>query len=212
MKVHISIDTYAPVDDILQLAHNIKPYCDAFEVGPLTLYQHGITIVELLSKEFQEVLLIADCRITSNGINISDLFFDNRAHGVTIMAGISPEAIRTVCAHAQSKGKKIMIDLHDSQAKGQAALDAKSMGAYALRLYMPYEKADAAEPIKFFDSWDIVKGNSNDLPIFITGKVTRESIEKINSIQPYGVVIGRAITESDDPTQEARFFYENLQE
>jgi 3-keto-L-gulonate-6-phosphate decarboxylase len=52
-----------------------------------------------------------------------------------------------------------------------------------------------------------VRGNTS-LPIFVSAKITRTSIYNILNIKPDGIVVGKSILDADDPTEEAKFFYD----
>jgi 3-keto-L-gulonate-6-phosphate decarboxylase len=59
----------------------------------------------------------------------------------------------------------------------------------------------------FIEKWEMVRGNTN-LPIFVSAKITRSSIEPIMAINPDGIIIGSAIVDAKNPAEEAQFFYE----
>jgi 3-keto-L-gulonate-6-phosphate decarboxylase len=51
----------------------------------------------------------------------------------------------------------------------------------------------------------MIQGNTQ-LPIFVSNHIKRETVEKILSVKPNGIVIGRSITSASNPAQEAAFF------
>ena len=46
------------------------------------------------------------------------------------------------------------------------------------------------------------------MPIFVSAKITRNTIHEVMNIKPDGLVIGKSITDTDNPAEEAKFFYE----
>ena len=57
----------------------------------------------------------------------------------------------------------------------------------------------------------MVRGNSQ-LPIFVTGRINRDTLETVFSLQPDGIIISRPITDADNPAEEAQYFYEKINE
>ena len=120
------------------------------------------------------------------------------------MAGTNKNVIHASCSTAHEHNKKVMLDLIDSREFGQSALEAKNLGADALLVHQPY---DVEEPLEFLDKWEMIRGNT-DLPIFISTRIRRDNIEDILKVKPDGIILGRTITEAEDPRQEAKFFYD----
>jgi 3-keto-L-gulonate-6-phosphate decarboxylase len=58
----------------------------------------------------------------------------------------------------------------------------------------------------FLEKWDMVKGNTQ-LPIFVSARIMRDVLAPIMRLNPYGIIVGKAITDSADPAEEAKFFY-----
>ena len=94
-----------------------------------------------------------------------------------------------------------MLDLLDASSVGQSALEAKNLGVDALLFHSAYDEQDTT----ILDKWDMVKGNS-ELPVFVSAKIGRESVEEIVKLLPDGIIIGRAITGAENPAQEAQYF------
>ena len=89
------------------------------------------------------------------------------------------------------------------QRVGQSALEAKNLGIDAILFHQAY---DEKESLLFLNNLDMVQGNTN-LPIFISARINRDNIDKIIETKPYGIIIGKSITESEDPAEEAKFYY-----
>lgn len=203
MKLHISFDM-PDLEKALTIAGQVEPYADVLEVGTLLIYQHGVKAVERFKEAFPKKTIFADCKIVDRGKESVSLFAQAGADWVTIMAGAGKDVIHIGCATADKYNSKVMIDLLDSSSIGQSALEAKNLGASALLFHQP---SDEHEPVTFLDKWDMAKGNTN-LPIYVSAKIRRETVEEVMNIKPEGVIIGRSIVEAENPAQEAQYFYE----
>jgi 3-hexulose-6-phosphate synthase len=205
MKLQISFDL-TDLDKALEIALGVAPYASMIEVGSLLLYKYGVKALEKFRATFEDKTIIADAKIIDRGKESVNLLSHAGADWITIMSGTHSGVIHSACNTAHDLNKKIMLDLMDSASPGQSALEAKSFGGDALLFHEEYDKSQA--PV-FMDKWEMVRGNT-PLPIYVTGRVNRDTIDTIINLKPDGVIIGRAIVDAQNPIDEARFFYEKI--
>ncbi len=205
MKLQISFDGL-DIDQNLHIARQVAQYADIIEIGTLPLFKHGICVVERFREAFPKAVIFADTKIVDRGRDTVSIFAQAGADWVSVMAGTSREVIHGVCSKAHDLGKKVSMDLLDAGTPGQEALEAKSLGVDVLLFHKPHE----SDPnLSFLEEWEMVRGNTT-LPIYASAAVDRNTINHIVAVKPDGIVIGRAITESNDPATEAEFFYRIL--
>lgn len=203
MKLQISFDGL-DIEQNLEIARQVAEYSDIIEIGTLPIFKYGTRIIERFRQEFPKKILFADTKIVDRGRDVATLFSQAGADWISVVAGTSREVIHGACSKAHDLGKKILLDLIDASAPGQEALEAKSLGVDALLFHQPYDKGDS---LSFLEQWEMVRGNTS-LPIFVSALIDRETIDQIIAIKPDGIIVGKAILESDDPVAEAKFFYE----
>lgn len=203
MEVQISFDI-PNLELALSIAKQVSPYCDIIEIGTILIHKYGTHAIEEFKKTLDDKTLLVDSKIVDRGKNAATLFAQYGADWITVMAGTSNDVIHTVCTTAKSFGTKVMLDLLDSKAPGQSAMEAKNLGVDAVLFHQPH---DEKEELLFLDSWDMIRGNT-ELPIFISAKINRNNIDHIIALKPAGIVIGRSISEADNPIKEAEFFFE----
>lgn len=155
-------------------------------------------------KLFLKKTLLADTKIIDRGKEVVATMASAGADWVTVMAGTGKEVIHSAAAMAHQCNIKVMLDLVDASSLGQSALDAKNLGASALLFHQAYDEKDS---LILLDTWEMVRGNS-PLPIFVSAKINRSTIFNILNIKPDGIIVGKSIIDSDNPSQEAQFFYE----
>lgn len=205
MKLQIAFDL-TDLDKAIELAKRLAPFATILEIGSLLIYKYGVKPIEEFKKAFPDKIILADAKIVDRGKHAIQTIGGAGADWITVMAGAGKNVIHTACATAHDMNKQIMLDLMDACSLGQSALDAKNLGVDALLFHKPYEETDA---LTFLDNWQMVRGNTN-LPIFISGRITKEVIEKIKEINPDGIVIGRPILDQPNPEDEIKFFYDEL--
>lgn len=202
MKLQISFDM-ADLDRALEIARQVHEYADILEVGTLLIYTHGTAAVEQFREAFPEKRLLTDAKIVDRGKESVNLFAKAKTDWVSVMAGTNKNVIHAACTAAHAQNKKVILDMIDSKEIGQSALEAKNLGADALLVHQPYE---VEEPLEFLDKWEMIRGNT-DLPIFISTRIGHDNIDAVMSVKPDGIILGRTITEADNPREEAKFFY-----
>ena len=205
MKFQISFDV-PDLQKSLEIGSQIADYASSFEIGSILIFKHGITAVEQFRQTFPDKTILVDSKILDRAKEVVNLFCDAGANWITVMAGTSKNVIHSAGTSAHAKNVKVMLDLLDSSSLGQSALEAQSLEVDALLLHTPY---DEGESLLFLDQWDMVRGNTS-LPIYVSGHITKNIIDDILAIKPDGIIIGKEITESDNPAEAAKFFYDKI--
>jgi len=202
MKLQISFDI-PDLEQAVEIAKQVTEYADIIEVGSLLILNHGIYAIKTFRNAFPNQVILADAKIVDRGKDATTLFAKADADWITVMSGTHKNVIHTACTNAHALNKKVMLDLIDAPSIGQFAMEAKNLGADALLFHEPYEE----ESLTFLDKWEMVHGNT-DLPIFVSNNINRNNINKIMEINPEGIIIGKSITDAQDPAAEAKFFKE----
>lgn len=201
MKLQISFDL-TDLQKAIDIALQVAPFATVLEIGSLLLYKHGTLSIETFRSHFPNATILVDAKISDRAKEAVKVLASAGADWITVMAGTTSNVIHSACTAAHELNKKIMLDLLDASSLGQSALEAKSLGVDALLFHTPHDEETS---LTFLDKWDIVRGNT-PLPIFVSGKISRDIIDKFLTIKPNGIVIGKSIIEAENPAQEAEFY------
>lgn len=204
-KLHISFNM-VNLEEALSIADKVEKYGDAFEIGSLLIAQYGLDAVKKFRAKFPEKTLFCKSNIVEYEKETVALACQAGSDWITVLAGASRNTIHNACLSAHDKGKKVILDLIDTDASscGQIALEAKSLGAQALLF-----RTITDTPLLFLDNWDMVSGNTK-LPIFISAPVTLQTVHEFTKINAAGIVVGSAITHAENPAEAAKKFAEIL--
>lgn len=203
MKLQIAFDI-TDLDKALDIAKQVEEHSDIFEIGTLLIYKNGIKAVERFREAFPKKTLLADTKIIDRGKEAVATLASAGADWVTVMAGTGKEVIHSAATMAHQCNIKVMLDLVDAASLGQSALESKNLGADALLFHQAYDEKDA---LILLDKWEMVRGNTT-LPIFVSAKINRSTIFNIINIKPDGIIVGKSIIDADNPSEEAKFFYD----
>lgn len=201
MKLQISFDL-TDLQKAIDIAVQVAPSASILEIGSLLLYKYGTESIEAFRKNFPHSTILVDAKISDRAKEAVSTIAHAGADWITVMAGTTSNVIHAACTAAHDLNKKIMLDLLDASSLGQSALEAKGLGVDALLFHTPH---DEEASLLFLDKWDIVRGNT-PLPIFVSGRISRDIIDKILSIKPDGIIIGKSIIEAENPAAEAEFY------
>ena len=202
MKLQIAFDLL-DLERCLSIAEQVESYADRFEIGAPLLYAHGIEAIKSFKKKFPHKEFIAETQIVDRGKDITSLYINEGVDWITVMAEANKHVIHSVCTTAQQYKKYVMLDLLNTDHIGQSAMDAQTLGVDALLFHISHEKNRS---ILEFDEWEMVRGNSK-LPIYIASEINRSNINQVLALKPNGIIIGKAIVQSENPAQEAAFFH-----
>ena len=203
MKMQIAFDLF-DLERCLEIAEQVESYADRFEIGAPLLYKYGIEAIKSFKKQFPTKELLAETQIVDRGRDLTNLYINEGIDWVTVMAEANQHVIHSVCSAAEQSKKFVMLDLLNANLIDQSAMDAQTLGVDALLFHTSH---DSNQSILGLDEWDIIRGNSN-LPIYIASEVNRLNIEQIMKLKPNGIVLGKAIIQAKNPTEEAKFFYD----
>lgn len=203
MKLYVLLD-HLEYEKNLAVAQKVEKYADAFIIGNLPLLRYGIDIVDKLRKVFPYTIMYVETKIVDRPREIVSLASQNGADWVSVMGVARKEVIHAATSKAHDLGKKVVLELMDTQFSGQDALEAVSLGIDAILFTCTMQQKD---PKDLSESWQMVKGNTT-LPIFFSGFNDHSLVPLISEMRPAALILGKVLTEHSDPEQEIQFFKE----
>lgn len=177
-------------------------YADAITVGTLLLYQSGTHAIREFRKQFPDKTIVADAKLCDHATDGITMLVNAGANVITTLAGADQDTLYKAAQTAHNLGAKIALDLLDSFSVGQSAMDAEQLGVDML-IFRRFH--DVQDGDNLFEQWETTQGNTS-LPIFFAGNVNRNNINRVINLNPYGIIIGHAVTKASNPALEAAHF------
>ncbi len=205
MKFQLSYAT-SSLDEALALASATAQYVDIMGISPLLLYKEGIKAVSQFRASFPTKELFVEANLTEKTDLLTKMFADAGASYISVAAGTFYSNIQRAVITAKERNVKIVLNLLDASQVGQITIDAKNLGVHSLMFNQPSQEAQS----DINSLWLSVRENTA-LPIFITSKITIETLPAIAQLNPYGIVIGSTIFKTGNPAIEAQAFAQAIQ-
>lgn len=206
MKLQISFD-FVDLNKAIEIAKKVEPFADILEIGSMLIYIHGINAVKEFAKNFPNKELFADVKLVDRVEPTIVEYSNAGAKTISVLAGTTNNVIQNATKTAHDNGSEIALDLADATSMGQSAMDSSALDVDKIIFHSPHESHNLE---KLLEEWENVSGNTKT-PIFIAGAITKENIKKVLELKPHGIIIGKSITQADDPAQAAEFFKKMLE-
>lgn len=203
MKIQLALDRMG-IADAIQLTREVEDSIDWIEVGTSLIKEFGVASIQQLKQAFPKKIIVADIKTIDNARYEFEICFKAGADVATVM-GVSPIVTIDACMEvAKRYDKKVMIDLLNTSAEQKQALLK-----YKDAIFCDHVSKDEQEE----------KGRQNDgtkgctlfddpsIQLAVAGGITLDSIDRLSkTLNPAVVIIGSAITKSDNPAEAAAKF------
>lgn len=201
MKLHISYN-FVELSQALEIAQQTAEFADILGVGSLLLFKEGVKAIKTFKSTFPDKEIFAEANIAEKADEAVSMLASAGANYISVLSGVYHNTIKKAVETAKAFDAKIALDLLDSHSPGQSALDAKALGASSIILHRTHTPSEAVD---IENEWQNVKENTK-LPLFVTGKIDEANFEQILDLKPQGIIIGSAITKSENPAKLASYF------
>ncbi|PCI74100.1 hypothetical protein COB28_01925 [Candidatus Dependentiae bacterium] len=201
MKLQIAYN-FSQLSTALDVAKKTGEYADIIEIGYSLICIEGIRVIRAFKELFPDKPIAVNTKIIESSHDLIKIASLQGAQYITVLAGAANHVIQSSTTTAHSNRSKVMLDLIDAPSTGQSAMDASTLEVDYLLFHRSKSSVNATE---LQEEWINVKGNTT-VPIFITGKVDKSSVVHYCNLKPAGIIIGNAITQADNPEEEAQYF------
>jgi 3-hexulose-6-phosphate synthase len=206
MKLQISFD-FVDLIKAIEIAKKVEPFADILEIGSTLINIHGINAIKKFRETFPEKELFADLKLISRVEEVINEYCKAGTNTISVLAGTTNNIIQLATKIAHENKVQIALDLSDAFSMGQSAMDSAALDVDKIIFHGPHESHNLE---KLLEEWENVFGNTKT-PIFVEGAITKENIGKILELKPYGIIIGKAITQANEPAQAAEDFKKILE-
>lgn len=198
MNIQLALDRL-PWDDCFSIVHQTEAYIDWIEIGTGVIKEYGMDIVRQMKQDYPDKLLVADMKTCDAARAETIQAFEAGADVTTVMAFSSDASIQAVLETAEEYDKKAFVDLLNVQEKRRLGeLDKLGVRSASLHIGKDMQQAETGdndyyELLQAFPHWEVSAA----------GGLKADTLHKIKDARPDVIIIGGAITKSENPRQAA---------
>ncbi|MDQ0219191.1 3-hexulose-6-phosphate synthase [Peribacillus cavernae] len=205
MKIQLALDRLS-IEEAIQIAREAEESIDLIEVGTSLIKEFGISSVSKIKEAFPNKTIVRDIKTIDNAVYEFELCFKAGADIATVM-GVSPVQTIEACLNTAAKhGRTAMIDLLNTNAEQK-----DSLFQYNDAIFCDHVSKDEQEMAGKKKS-STAQSLDSSLQWAVAGGITLDSINKMTEPHPDILIIGSAITQSDDPGKAAAAFKKVIDE
>jgi len=206
MKLQLALDVL-DCEKAISIAIATKDYIDIIEIGTPLMKHEGVPVLKRLREAFPDKIIFVDLKTMDVGEYEADFCFQNGADIVSVLGVADMETIKGSIKSAQKYKGKVIVDMINHPNIEQRALEVEKVGAHFVCIHSGIDQQQrGVSPLKDLKSLSSI----TKLPIFVAGGINLSNIDDIKRENPNTVIVGGAITSSDNPGLAAKEIKESL--
>lgn len=186
----------------VNLATQVAPYVDIFEIGTPCIKYNGIALVKELKSKFPGKLILVDLKTMDAGEYEATPFYEAGADICTVLGVSGLATIGGVIKAANKFNAEAQIDLINVPDKAECAKASAALGAHIMGVHTGLD-AQAAGQTPFADLQAIADLGLN-VRISVAGGIKQSTVQQVAKAGANIVVVGAAIYGAPSPAEAAR--------
>lgn len=207
VKLQIALDS--DIDRALRMLEQVHPYIDIIEVGTPLIYREGMSGVRQIVEKYPKLDILADLKIMDAGEDEASIAFEAGAKWVTVMGVTHDETIKGAIKSARHYKGRVVVDMmqvQDITTRGKHLVD---MGCDSLCVHTAYDLQSSHEsPYRQLEQ---LREHLPSANLAIAGGVKLSTLDAILPFAPDVIIVGGAITRSNQPAESGQAIYERIQ-
>jgi len=205
MRLQVALDVLT-IEEALDIAEK----CDCseliLEVGTPLIKSQGMKAVSTLKERFPECMIAADMKTMDTGYLEVKIAVDAGADIVTVMGTAPIETIKEAVRAATELDVQIVVDMMNVKDKVERINEIGEADYFMVHTAIDEQKKGKVP----FEEFKKVK-EKNSVKLAIAGGINLENIDKVVELKPDLVIVGGAISKSNDVEQIVSQFLEKLE-
>ncbi|KOF56583.1 MULTISPECIES: orotidine 5'-phosphate decarboxylase / HUMPS family protein [Clostridium] len=204
MKIQLALDRIT-LGKAKSVAKKAEDYVDIIEVGTSLIKDYGKKSVSFIKENFKDKTILADIKTCDEGEYEFKSAFEAGADIATVMGNSPIETIEICYNVSKEYNKDVMIDLMGTSESKIAQL--KKFDNAIFFIHLPKDNKHGNLIDNFNKNSDLYRGIKR---IALGGSVKEDILKDILLINPEILVVGSAITKSNDIGLAACRFKNNI--
>jgi 3-hexulose-6-phosphate synthase len=161
-----------------------------------------------MKRTFPKKILLVDFKTMDVGEYESDFCFEAGADIVTVLGVADIDTIKGSIKSAKKNKRKLLVDLINVENKLARAKEISNEGDVYLGIHTGIDQQNRGEsPLKHLKELSVL----NRL-LFVAGGINLDNIDEIIAQNPYTIIVGSAISSSQNPNLVAKTIKSKIDE
>ncbi|WP_026582635.1 3-hexulose-6-phosphate synthase [Bacillus sp. J33] len=199
MNLQIALDRLTR-KECLDVLRETEQFVDWIEVGTGVIKEYGMAIVREIKQAYPHKTVVADMKTCDAGKHEAAQALEAGADITTVMAFSADKTIIDTLKVAEDYGKRIMVDLL-GVTEQKRIKDLQALGVDLVSLH--FGKDMQSEGQMGTDLFSLTQGLTG-LEVAVAGGINIDTLPGVKEKRPDTVIVGGAITKSDNPYEAAR--------
>ncbi|WP_294517368.1 orotidine 5'-phosphate decarboxylase / HUMPS family protein [Atopobium minutum] len=191
------------LDQALAIATTIVDAVDIIEAGTVLVIENGLDSVRKLRAMLPEAIILADIRIIKAGGKLAKMAYEAGADIVTIMSDATKDTFEAVLNEKQAvPNRDVFIEINDRYTEEELEYWLK-IGFTNIIFHRASEVVAEHKEWCTRDFDEINRLNHLGFSVYVTGGIEPDDIAKFSGVSVGGFIVGRSITQNEDPSKAA---------
>jgi 3-hexulose-6-phosphate synthase len=199
MKLQLALDRLTRTE-CLQILKKTESYIDWIEVGTGVIKEYGVSIIREIKELYPNKTIVSDMKTCDAGKHEAVQAFEAGADITTVMAFSANKTISDMLEIAEQYHKRIMVDLLGI-TESQRFRELEELGVNLVSLHFGKDMQKEGEMKT--EAFKLTKDISQ-FEVSVAGGITLSKLSKVVEHKPDVIIIGSAITNSENPGEAAR--------
>lgn len=200
LKLQLALDRLSK-EECFRLVDETLPYIDWIEIGTGVIKEYGMDIVREMKRRYPETTLVADMKTCDAGKFEAHQAFGAGADIMTVMGFSHNQTVQEALSAAEEHNAQVMIDMLQLEGFDRIQ-ELEGIGAKLFALHIGKDSQRAGEFAEL--EADLCQFSNRKLRFALAGGITSESILLLKGKGLDVLIIGSAISTSDNPSETAR--------
>ncbi len=209
-KLQVALDFFS-LEDAVKIAKMVaEAGADILEIGTPLIHMEGlkksIREIKKIASDFGQEVLV-DLKLADVGYETAKKAFSLGADAITVLAAVDDNTILGTLKAKEEFGGKVMADLILSRDLKNDVDRVINLGVDYVLIHLGIDIQRKIDIVSYINSLGVSIPSEK---LAVAGGITLDKLDKFAELKPAIIIVGRAITRSENPYLTTKKFLQRL--